>query len=784
LDRRRTRVWVAIMPLAATGIVVACSRPPAPSPPPVVSAAAPAPSRAARISGAIATGRTYPPPEYSVGTGQGLRPSVQAVTLPPSAAQVGPVSLDFADTDIREVVAQVLGSILKVNYTIDPGVKGMVTFHSARPLSGAQVLMVLQSLLAQSGAALVQTGGVYRVLPAAAAASLPGLAASTTAPGSIILPLRYVSAGDLVKVLTPIIGQGARIVADPSQNAVVIAGDPEARNSVAALARSFDVDQLAGQSFALFPVPQGSNPKDFATTMQDALRGHAGGGLVGLGDLVKVLPLAQSASVLVVANQPRYLAAAQRVYSLIEREQYATHRTWHVYYLRNSHADDAAYLLQRAFTPNDVTAQPSPTAQQPQIGLQGGNQMGGFGGGYPGGSGGYGGYGGGYGGFGGSGGAGGATGGLTLANQAPAAQPAPGQAGGTAAPPATGNPLLGGLTQGGAAANPEAMRIISDPPNNAVLVYATPTETNNVDAMLRKIDILPLQVRIDAMVAEVTLNDALKYGTQFFFKQGDLNETLSAGGGGASGLAGAPSGAAGFENPFPAFVLGTAAQTAQVAISALQAVTQVRILSAPQLMVVDGQPAALQVGDLVPYLTQSYQSTLTAGAPIVSSINYRQTGVILTIKPRVNAGGEVTLDIAQEVSAIDSAAPTFPGVSSPTFSDRLVQSRVAVQDGQTVGLAGLITDNASKANQGIPFLRNLPILGALVGQQDNSRVRTELLVLITPHVVYDERNAQELTQDLLTTLPNAATEPEYARTPLNSSADPNAHILQRVGVPP
>ncbi|MBV8457204.1 MAG: type II secretion system secretin GspD [Acetobacteraceae bacterium] len=761
------------MPFAMAGIVVACSQHPTPYPPPVVSLAAPAPSAAPRVSGGIATGRTYPPTEYSVGTGQTLRPSVQAVTLPPSAARVGPVSLDFADTDLREVVSQVLGSILKVNYTIDPAVKGMVTFHSARPLSGAQLLMVLQSLLEQNGAALVQTGDLYRVLPAAAAANLPGIATNAAAPGSIVIPLRYVSAGDLAKVLTPIIGQGARIVADPSQNAVLVAGDPEARNSVAALVRSFDVDQLAGQSFALFPVPQGSNPKDFATTMQDALRGHSGGGLTGLGDLVKVLPLPQSASVLVVANQPRYLAAAQRLYSLIERQQTATHRTWHVYYLRNSHANDAAYLLQRAFTPNDVTAQPSPAATQPAIGIQGGNQMGGFGGGYPGG---YGGYGGGYGGY---GGYGGATGGLTLASQAPAAQPGPAQAGGTPAnAPAAANPLLGGLEQGGAAApSPEAMRIIPDLQNNSVLVYATITEANNIEAMLRKIDILPLQVRIDATIAEVTLNDALKYGTQFFFKEGDVNQTLSAG-------AGTAVGAAGFANPFPAFVLGSTAKNAQVAISALQQVTQVRILSAPQLMVLDGQPAALQVGDLVPYLTQSSQSTLVSGAPVINSINYRQTGVILTIKPRVNSGGEVTLDLAQEVSAIDTAAPQYPGVTSPTFSDRLVQSRVAVQDGQTVGLAGLITDNDEKGNQGIPFLRNVPILGALAGQQANNRVRTELLVLITPHVVYDERSAQELTQDLLTELPNAATEPEYARTPLNTTADPNARVLQKLGAPP
>ncbi len=773
----KMRTWRRLLSVLITGPVVACTQAGTgvPPPPPVVPLVGSGFGTPQRISGGIGASRLPPPAEISLGTGPGLSNGASGPGGM-GAVTAGQVSLDFADTDIREVAAQILGSIMKVDYTIDPAVRGTATFHSARPLSGSQLIAVLQALLGQNGAALVRSGDLYRVLPAAAAANLPGMAASEGTAGSIVVPLRYVSAGDLAKVLQPVVGTGAKIVPDPAQNALLIGGDPEARNAVVELARSFDVDLLAGQSYALFPVPQGAVPKDFASTLQDAFRGHAGGGLVGLSDLVRVLPLTQAGAVLVVASQPRYIDAARRVFGLIAREQRATLRTWHVYYLQSTHADDAAYLLQRAFTPNDVTAQPSASAPNPAVG--GGSGTPGVGGGGPGPAGGGGGYGGGYGGggfggggYGGGGVGGGAPGGLTLATQSPA-QPAPaGGAAPTASAPA-GNPLLGGLEQGGAQAA-DAMRIIPDPQNNSVLVYATAQEDGTVQAMLRKIDILPLQVRIDATIAEVTLNNQLAYGTQFFFKEGDLNQTLSTASTGT------------FTGSFPGFVLGSTAKTVQAALSALQAVTKVRVLSSPELMVLDNQPAALQVGDLVPYLTQSSQSTLVSGSPVINSINYRQTGVILKVTPRVNNGGLVTLDIAQEVSSVNTSAPQYQGISSPTFSDRLVQSRVVVRDGQTVGLAGLITDSATVGNQGIPFLRNVPILGLLAGTQNNVRARTELLVLITPHVVHDERDAQALTQDLLSALPEAASVPAFSRTVRpNEVNDPHASMLRRIGVPP
>jgi general secretion pathway protein D len=209
-------------------------------------------------------------------------------------------------------------------------------------------------------------------------------------------------------------------------------------------------------------------------------------------------------------------------------------------------------------------------------------------------------------------------------------------------------------------------------------------------------------------------------------------------------------------------------------------VTQVRVLSSPQLLVLDNEAARLQVGSLVPFLTQSAQSTFVAGAPVVNSVDYRETGVIMEVIPRVSTGGLVTLDIAQEVSDVDLAAPNF-GINSPTFLERTVRSRVVVQDGQTIGLAGLIRDNTSRGNQGLPFLKDVPLLGALFGTQNNTRARTELLVLITPHVVQDQRDARALTQDLREGLPNAAVLPgALQRQGLSGSVDPNARLREQL----
>ncbi|MDT7949949.1 MAG: type II secretion system secretin GspD [Acetobacteraceae bacterium] len=721
----------------------------------------------ARVNGPVGATTALGTPLVTYGV---VRPSPNAVSEaaspygPPAA---GDVSLDFVDTDVREIVAQVLGTILRVNYTIDPSVRGTATLRTVNPIPRSRVLAALQTVLAQNGATILEAGGLYRVTPAAGAAAAPGLATPGVA-GSAVIPLRYASAEDLAKVLQPYAGATGRVAPDPGRNALLISGDPGTREALLNLVHAFDIDALAGQSYALFPVGSGT-ARDFGTAMTEAMRSGQGG---SLASVVRVVPMERINAVLLISAQPRYVDEARRIYALVERNRRQTVRGWSVFYLQNSKSNDVAYVLQQAFTPNHVTATPSARAIGASARRSGGTNSFNSGGGAGGGLGGAG------VGLRGGGGAGGLSGPASVVGgqDTVPSQLAPGQN------PA--NPLLGGLDPvGGAGGGPagggdadlNSIRIIPNAENNALLVYATPAEHDTIEAMLHKIDILPLQVRIDAVIAEVTLNDNLSYGTQFFFKNGGINGALNfntAAGAAASALA----------STFPGFVL-TGGTNETYALNALQNVTTVKVLSSPQLMVLDNESARLQVGNLVPYLTTSSQSTISANSAIINSIDYRETGVIMEVTPRVNSGGLVTLDIAQEVSDVDTAATTTSQIASPTFLERNVRSRVVVQDGQTIGLAGLIRDNSSRSNGGIPWLKDIPLLGLLAGQQSNNRGRTELLVLVTPHVVHDQRDARALTEDLRDQLINAAAIPsELQRLPPSGSPDPQRPLRRAVGL--
>jgi general secretion pathway protein D len=771
--KQRTRRSLALV----LGLVQlsSCSHPSPPAIPALSSLPNGTTAAPPRINGAIGAPAALPPAQTAFGHTE--QPPAQS---PPVEQGAGDISLDFADTDIREVVAQVLGMILKVNYTIDPGVHGTATLHTVRPLNRSELVPTLESLLAQNGAALVMNGSLYRVVPAAQAVATA--AAGPGAAGAVIVPLQYASAEDLAKVMQPYVGEGGKIAADPGRNALLIAGEPAARDGLIGLVKAFDVDVLARQSYALLPVSSG-DVKDFASALQDAFRGQNGGALAGL---VRVIPLSRINAVLVVSSQPKYIEEARRVYTLIDRARRQTLRSWHVYYLQNSHSEDVAYVLQQAFTPGNVTAQP--TAQRSsQFGQSGSGQSGigqSGGGGMTGNGGGAGGLGGG---SAGALGRGSLSGGISGSNQGPlgAQQPQSGNApsGQQPPPPPPGaNPLLGGLEQGGGEQTTDTLRVIPDDQNNSVLVYGTERELATMEAMLRKIDILPLQVRIDAVIAEVTLNDALQYGTQFFFKSGGINGILNTA---TQATNPANPGAATLNLSFPGFFVGgTGTGGAPFAIEALQQVTTVHVLSSPELLVLDNQPARLQVGSVVPYLSQTSQSTLVSNAPVINSINYQQTGVIMEVTPRVNSGGLVTLDVMQDVSSVATGITT-PGIVSPTFNERNVNSRVVVQDGQTIGLAGLITDTTSLGNQGIPWLKDVPLLGLLAGNQNNSRQRTELLILITPHVIHDQRDARALTDDLRDQLINAAAVPNMLNNLRPSGqSDPSARLRRDLRLQP
>jgi general secretion pathway protein D len=679
-------------------------------------------------------------------------------------AEAGGVTLNFLDTDIREIARAILGTTLKLNYTIDPRVHGTASISTGTPLPRSDLLPTLETLLNQNGATLVERNGIYDILPIAAGMTTHQFSGTSgIGAGVEVVQLRYTSAADLAKVLEPYVGEGGKIAPDAASNALVVSGDQPVRETLVGLIRAFDTDLLAGRSYALYPAGD-SDPQKLATEFQTVLQAQSQG---PLSQIVSVLPMERVNAVLVVSSQPRYIDAADRFFGLATRVENATARTWHVYYVQNGQANDLAYTLQSAFTPNNVTAQPSPapgsttpSAQPLSMGTS--TLGGGTGGGFGGGLGTSGGFGAGVSGGGTPTGLQGLTGGSPGTTGA-----APGGATTTSASAqSAATEPLSATSEGGAGAETR-MRIIPNPVNNALLIYATAAEYSVIEAMLRKIDIIPLQVLIEATIAEVDLNNALQYGVQFFFKTDHFAETLGAPSSGVNSLSTPQLSNLSYPSTSPYFVLS---KSPNFALSALADVTKVKVLSAPQVMVLDNQPASLQVGQQVPVLTGTSTSTITG---VTNSVNYVETGVIMQVTPRVNTGGLVTLDIAQEVSDVASAAAnTVTG--SPTFNDQVFRTQVAVEDGQTVGMAGLIQDNASVDNTGIPVLKDIPLLGTLFSTQTNSRDRTELLVLITPHVVHDQRDARALTEDMRNSLSNAALAPQQLQHENNyGSANPN-----------
>jgi general secretion pathway protein D len=704
-----------------------------------------------RINGAIPTDRSSRQRAF-------VAPATAAGPVPPppgpgaTTTQAGDVTLNFVDTDIREIVRTILGTTLNLNYTIDPNVHGTGSIETGTPMQRSALLPTLETLLNANGATLIERNGVYAVVPLPAGATRNLVSgANAIGAGTQVVPLRYASAKDLAKVLEPYVAEGGKIAADPAANGLIVSGDAAVRQTLVGLIRAFDIDILAGQSYALFPVGD-SDPAKRASEFERVLQAQAEG---ALGGIVRVVPMDRVNAVLVVSSQPRYIDSARRFFRLTNQLEDATARAWHVYYVQNGQSADLESLLQRAFTPRNVSPTPGPPGSTApgaeQLTIGGGRGPGGgttgFGG--QGSTAGLGGAGGGAGATSGLPGAGGGAGG---AGGLGAGVPPPPTAAEGGAPPAT-EPLSAETGQGGAA--PEnRMRIIANRRNNALLVYATPSEYAVIEGMLRKIDIIPLQVLIEATIAEVDLNDALQYGTQFFFKADHVAFTLGPSGTTSPAIPGINQ--LTFPSASPYFILSKAPN---FALALLAGVSKVKILSAPQVMVLDNEPARLQVGQQVPVLTGTATSTLAAGAPVVNSVDYHSTGVIMQVTPRVNSGGLVSLDIAQEVSDV-AAQATNTVMGSPTFNDQIFRTRVAVQDGQTVGMAGLIRDNASNDNSGIPFLKDIPILGTLVSTQSNSRIRTELLVLITPHVVHDQRDARALTEDLRNQLINAGLVPQ------------------------
>ena len=280
------------------------------------------------------------------------------------------------------------------------------------------------------------------------------------------------------------------------------------------------------------------------------------------------------------------------------------------------------------------------------------------------------------------------------------------------------------------------LKISADDKRNLLLIMATPAQYKTLLTYLKKLDVPPKQVLIEAMVAELTLSGELKYGFEWFIKNKmfEGNYTLGT-------IFGVPTA------PGLTYTFLSETERLKVIINALATKNLVNILSTPRLMVLDNEEAVIQVGTDVPVITGQVTTAEAAGATtgVVQSIQYRSTGVILRVKPTINTEGLLTLNITQEVSEMGSNPP---GVSSPTILVRKISTNVVAQSGQSIVLGGLISETQSTSESKVPFLGDIPVLGKLFKSKSKEKRKTELIVILTPRIVSTMEEASRITEDL------------------------------------
>ena len=638
------------------------------------------------------------------GTGVFVKPSV--AEAPTGGAK--DILLNFEGADLREVVRVTMGDMLRENYTIDPRVNGTVTIHTSQAVSKASVPAILETILRMNGAAMVHENGVYKIAPINSALrgnTTPQVGNLQPGYNVQVVPLQYISAREMAKILEPLLPEGSILRVDETRNLLMLAGAQNELRHALETVNVFDLDWLAGMSVGLFTL-KSADVKTIMPEIELLFGDKSKGPFAGM---LRVIPMERMNALLVVSPRPQYLEQARVWVERLDRNNNKSGTRLHVYPMQNGNAEKVASLLSQVISGSATSSSGAQAKLAPGLApatVQSGGVAGG-----------------------------GSMGGGTSSTGALGSAALPGtSAGATPGVMASGTGEAFGL---GAASS---IKVIADRDNNSLLIMANSAEYEKIEEAIKRLDVVPRQVLVEVTIAEVQLNGDLSYGLEWFFS-GNNNVTgslLNSAGIGA-GLT-TPTGPVSPQLPFSAVWRGAGGNIKAV-LSALAKTTNVNVLSSPHIMVTDNQVAKINVGSSVPV---QGQSTLT-GTNVVTSVNYVDTGVVLSVRPHINSGGLVTLEISQEVSDVVAAAAG--AINSPSINKRSAQTIVAVQSGETMVLGGLIKDNKQKGSAGLPYLSELPVVGALFGAKTETTTRSEMIITITPRVVNDYQQAREATAE-------------------------------------
>jgi general secretion pathway protein D len=724
-----------------------------------------------------------PPPQAPPGGPNAAAPAQAQPGAAPAPAP-GPRLTDnggflLNNVSLTETI-DIIAKQLKINYVLDPRVKGSVTLFTYGEVRPVDLMPLLETLLRVNGATMVKVGDLYRIVPINLVSQLP--VEPTISPDPKNLPddervvlslifLKYATAADLDKLIAPFLGEGATHSVYEPANLVIIQDNSRNMKRTMELIAQFDSDTFAGQRVRLFTI-ENSRPTDLVKDLDNVFKAYA---LSDKGGAVKFIPVDRINTVIGVAPNPGIFTQVEDWIKRLDVPPKITAGTVtnYVYRVRYGRAETMAVAITALYTGNTMALVGLANAARAGMvnagmgysgaigGSMGGGGYGGYGGGgYPG-SYGYNPYGGGYGGYGGYGGNPYAYNGAVYS---PATGATPLAPAGGAAPtaPIAGTPFGQDQTGGYLAAGVPALapgtripHVIPNPFDNTLLIQGTPQEYEAITNLLRQLDVPPRQVLIDAKIYEVDLtHDVSGSVASCLSNPGTCGSVL---GTTASHLVtGALTGSPPTTLALTAGALLSKNHELMGVLSAMETVSKARLISAPSVIATDSIPATINMGSQIPVATSTTPSGVQTGGNTVfaQTISQQSTGITLSIEAHVNTSGIVTMIINQQVSAPESNS--YSSINSPAFSNRSVSTQVTVQDGDTVAIGGAIQESWNESSSGIPGLNRIPIVGFLFGGKTYSKERDELIIFLTPRVIYDTNQMIDATEELRSNLKNVS----------------------------
>ncbi|MDR1076982.1 MAG: type II secretion system secretin GspD [Xanthomonadaceae bacterium] len=662
-----------------------------------------------------------PQPQIRRGTGEVINTRVAAAPGPSlGSAGSGSAVFNFEGESLQAVVKAILGDMLGQNYVIAPNVQGTVTLGTPKPVSPAEALNLLEMVLGWNNARMVYSGGRYNIMPADSALDgsvSPRTGTATNARGYEVrvVPLRYISATEMKKVLEPYARPNAIVGLDSTRNLITLAGTRTELENYLRTVQIFDVDWLAGMSVGVFPLQSGRASK----VVEDLEKVFGNSSGTPSAGMFRFMPLEGANAVLVITSQESYLDQIQQWLDQIDSAGGGARLfSYELKYIR---ARELAERLSEVFSVGQSNAGGSsaslaPGALSTQINSSGMDSQSN-------------------------------ASNLSSLSDSSTTASMGSSAGSSSGGLGEGSMQLGRQQSGNASVTLEVdggrVGVSAVEETNSLLVRATPQAWRSIRDVIEQLDVMPTQVHIEAQVVEVELTGDLSYGVSWFFDNavsdsGTTGAGISQTRNSWGSLAGSVTGGNGLSWTF----LG---KNAAAIITALDKVSNVNILQTPSIFVRNNAEATLNVGNRIPISSVSV-NTSGSSDTTYSTVQYIDTGIILKVRPRVTRDGMVFLDIVQEVSTpVEDRDPDKNG--NVQINTRRMRTEAAVQEGSTVMLAGLIQDTASRGSSGVPGLSRIPVIGALFGKRTSNNKRSEMIILLTPTLVRNPMEAENLTDE-------------------------------------